>query len=224
MNFMKTLLIFPLLLNVKMVAANDYDAINEGDHHSGDRLSETQLSADSNPLPFTAHARGGEMGPRPAPFVPAQPGSGPRPGWGPAPGYGPRPGWGPAPGYGPRPGWGPAPGYGPRPGWGPAPGYGPLPGWGSYPRPVRWGYSPWQHWTHPYFARPAFYFDWYRLTSVTCAALDSRGNAYPVMVNELPGWAYQEKIEQIEDLALDRCYQESGGDPNCLLQGCWPGY
>jgi hypothetical protein len=43
-------------------------------------------------------------------------------------------------------------------------------------------------------------------------------------VNEWYGWAYHERLEQVEDLALDRCFHETGGDPACSLQGCWPGY
>ncbi len=183
-------------------------------------------------VPSAMHARGPESGPSNGP----QPGWGPQPGNGStpapvsAPGNGPHPGWGPAPGYGPHPGWGPAPGYGPHPGWGNHPGwgggpaYGPGPGWHTNPFPVHWGYNHWQRWNHPHFERPAFEFEWHRLSSVTCAAQDSYGNAYPITVNEFYGWAYRERMEQIEDLALDRCFQESGGNPYCSLEGCWPGY
>ncbi len=146
------------------------------------------------------------------------------PGWGGHSEGGFHPGWGGHSEGGFHPGWGGHSEGGFHPGWGGHAGYGPHPGWHTDPFSVRWGFAPWRRWEHPYFVRPVFAFEWDRVAALTCSALDSSGRAYPITVNEWRGRAYEERIGQIEDLALDRCYEESGGDPSCYLEGCWPGY
>jgi hypothetical protein len=59
---------------------------------------------------------------------------------------------------------------------------------------------------------------------MTCAAEDSYGDVYPVTAGDYYGVAYQQRIADIEDLALDRCYAESGGDSSCFLLSCTPVY
>jgi len=72
--------------------------------------------------------------------------------------------------------------------------------------------------------RPIYHWDWYRLHAVTCTAEDSSGDLFPVTEDGYIGNVYQSRLEQIEDAALDRCYDETGGDPGCYLVDCQPGY
>ena len=92
---------------------------------------------------------------------------------------------------------------------------------GYYPGHGGWG---WPHWGHPGFIPPVFSFEWARLHTVTCTAEDAAGRYYPVTENRYFGFDYQERMTEIEEAALDRCYAESGGDNACTLVDCVPGY
>jgi hypothetical protein len=59
---------------------------------------------------------------------------------------------------------------------------------------------------------------------VTCTAADSEGGLYPVTEDGYGGIEYQEQLPAIEDAAIDRCYNETGGDTGCHLVDCTPGY
>ncbi|HVZ75016.1 MAG TPA: hypothetical protein VHJ20_21690 [Polyangia bacterium] len=87
------------------------------------------------------------------------------------------------------------------------------------PRAYRWGEHPWHHWVHAEFARPVYYWDWNAIHGVTCTAEDSYGDQYPVSLSTFAGFGL-ENMTTVEDDALDRCYEESGGDPNCYLATC----
>jgi hypothetical protein len=87
------------------------------------------------------------------------------------------------------------------------------------PQVVRYGAHPWHRWEHPAFARPAYYWDWGLVRQVTCVAEDSYGDQYPVTEDTWRGFALH-NMGDVEDDALDRCYQESGGDPSCYLATC----
>jgi hypothetical protein len=87
------------------------------------------------------------------------------------------------------------------------------------PTIVHYGARPWRHWEHPAFARPVYYWDWYNVRQVTCVAEDSYGDQYPVTEDTWRGFGLAHMTD-VEDDALDRCYQESGGDPNCYLATC----
>lgn len=76
-----------------------------------------------------------------------------------------------------------------------------------------------RHWEHPEFARPTYYWQWNAIRSVSCTAEDSYGDQYPVSQVTTPGFGL-ENMTAVEDEALDRCNQESGGDPNCYLVSC----
>lgn len=80
------------------------------------------------------------------------------------------------------------------------------------------------HWVHPDFVRPVYQWNWDSLVNVTCSAEDSVGNVYPVTESEYVGPAYQAQMANIEDAALDMCYDDSNGDSSCYLLGCSPGY
>jgi hypothetical protein len=105
---------------------------------------------------------------------------------------------------------------------------GPHPGGGGlHPHPVRslapravfHGHTGWPHWTHPDFARPAYYWDWPNVHTVTCTAEDSYGDQYPVSEPAPPGFGIA-NMTDAEDDALDRCYAESGQDTTCYLAAC----
>jgi hypothetical protein len=178
---------------------------------------------------------GGPGGPgRPGPGGPGGGGFHPGPqGPGPGgPGFGPRP---PEP-VGPRPGpVGPGPsgpGFGPRPPVvvGPRPPFGPVgpggpggPGRVWDPIPIRQGQYPGPAWNHPVFQRPVFGWNWDQVRVVTCTATDAYGNQYPVTESDYVGLAYQQQINNIEDAAMDMCFQDSG-DEGCRLLDCTPGY
>jgi hypothetical protein len=85
------------------------------------------------------------------------------------------------------------------------------------PRP--YGAHAWHHWSHPEYARPVYYWNWTTIHNVTCVAEDSYGDQYPVAATWTPGWGLQ-NMTYVEDEALDRCYQESGGDQSCYLATC----
>ncbi|MGA3122945.1 MAG: hypothetical protein ABSF69_19425 [Polyangiaceae bacterium] len=87
------------------------------------------------------------------------------------------------------------------------------------PRSVVHGHSGWQHWDHPEFPRPAYYWDWAGIHTVTCIAEDSYGDQYPVSEAAAPGFALG-NMTGVEDDALDRCYAESGQDTTCVLLTC----
>jgi hypothetical protein len=82
-----------------------------------------------------------------------------------------------------------------------------------------------RHWDHPYFVRPIFNdWVWDSLRLVTCTAEDSDGDQFPVTENEYTGIEFQAKLPEIEDAALDMCFDETNGDTSCVLVGCTPGY
>jgi hypothetical protein len=88
------------------------------------------------------------------------------------------------------------------------------------PRVIVYGHhNTWHHWTHPEFSRPSYYWDWNVIKSVTCISEDSYGDQYPVTESTFSGFGLN-NMTQIEDDSLDRCYQESGNDPNCYLATC----
>lgn len=87
------------------------------------------------------------------------------------------------------------------------------------PRLLRRDEHPWRHWAHPEFARPAYYWNWATIRSVSCIAEDSYGDQYPVSTGTFPGFEMA-NMTAVEDQALDCCYDESGGDPNCFLLTC----
>jgi hypothetical protein len=87
------------------------------------------------------------------------------------------------------------------------------------PTVVRRGERPWRHWDHAEFARPMYYWDWAGIRQVSCIAEDSYGDQYPVTEDTFAGFGLV-NMTSVEDDALDRCYQESGGDPSCYLATC----
>ena len=92
--------------------------------------------------------------------------------------------------------------------------------------PVRFrggGYR-WARWSFPFFVRPVYYWDYARLRSVTCTAVDSVGSTYPVTEYGYVGIAYRARLNEIQDASMNRCYAESGGDTSCRFAGCTAGY
>ncbi|MEA2697737.1 MAG: hypothetical protein QOI66_2008 [Myxococcales bacterium] len=87
------------------------------------------------------------------------------------------------------------------------------------PHTMRYGEHPWNHWGHGEFVRPAYYWDWALIHSVSCTAEDSYGDQYPVTETTFAGFGLT-NMTAVEDDALDRCYQESGGDQGCYLATC----
>jgi hypothetical protein len=87
------------------------------------------------------------------------------------------------------------------------------------PRGVVHGQTGWQHWNHPDFARPNYYWEWNNVHTVTCTAEDSYGDQYPVSEATPPGFGFGD-MTGVEDDALDRCYSESGQDSSCVLATC----
>lgn len=87
------------------------------------------------------------------------------------------------------------------------------------PRIVEHGHHAWRHWEHPEFARPVYYWDWANIHQVTCIAEDSYGDQYPVTETVGRGFGLN-NMADVEDDALDRCNDESGGDANCYLATC----
>ena len=87
------------------------------------------------------------------------------------------------------------------------------------PRAISYGAHPWPHWSHPEFARPAYYWDWTNVHSVSCIAEDSYGDQYPVTELTFVGFGLSH-MTGVEDDALDRCSAESGGDQTCYLVTC----
>jgi hypothetical protein len=87
------------------------------------------------------------------------------------------------------------------------------------PRAVDHGHTGWNHWAHPEFARPNYYWDWVHVHNVTCIAEDSYGDQYPVSEPAAPGFGLG-NMTDVEDDALDRCYNESGQDATCVLATC----
>ena len=84
---------------------------------------------------------------------------------------------------------------------------------------MRYGEHPWRHWGHPEFVRPVYYWDWGVIHNVTCIAEDSYGDQYPVTESTFAGFGLM-NMTAVEDDALDRCYEESGGDQGCYLATC----
>jgi len=87
------------------------------------------------------------------------------------------------------------------------------------PRVLKYGSHQWTHWQHPEFARPAYYWDWGIIHTVSCTSEDSYGDQYPVTESTFNGFGLAH-MTTIEDDALDRCYSESSGDPSCFLLTC----
>ena len=87
------------------------------------------------------------------------------------------------------------------------------------PRAVDHGHTGWAHWNHPDFARPNYYWSWAGVHNVTCIAEDSYGDQYPVSEAAAPGFGLA-NMTDVEDDALDRCYNESGQDSTCVLASC----
>jgi hypothetical protein len=87
------------------------------------------------------------------------------------------------------------------------------------PTVAHYGAHPFRHWEHPEFARPVYYWDWNVIHTVSCTAEDSYGDQYPVTEETFAGFGLAH-MTAVEDDALDRCYQESGGDPSCYLATC----
>lgn len=87
------------------------------------------------------------------------------------------------------------------------------------PTVARFGAHPFHHWEHPEFARPAYYWDWSAIRQISCIAEDSYGDQYPVTEDTFSGFGLVD-MTSVEDDALDRCYQESGGDQSCYLASC----
>jgi hypothetical protein len=54
---------------------------------------------------------------------------------------------------------------------------------------------------------------------VTCIAEDSYGDQYPVTETTFAGFGLV-NMTTVEDDALDRCAEESGGDQSCYLATC----
>lgn len=87
------------------------------------------------------------------------------------------------------------------------------------PHVARYGEHPWHHWGHAEFVRPAYYWNWGAIRRVTCIAEDSYGDQYPVTESTFAGFGLVH-MTAVEDDALDRCFDESGGDPSCYLATC----
>jgi hypothetical protein len=92
------------------------------------------------------------------------------------------------------------------------------------PVTFRGGNYTWNRWDHPVFARPVYDWDWAVLRLVTCTAEDSEGDLYPVTEDGYIGVVYEDRVSDIEDAALDRCYSETNSDTGCVLLSCTPGY
>jgi hypothetical protein len=103
-------------------------------------------------------------------------------------------------------------------------GHGGHPGHGVNPYPVHGGHYPWPHWPHPGFDRPVYGWDWDHLRVVTCTATNDAGDLFPVTEDGYAGFEYQNRLAEIEDAAIDRCYNETGGDESCRLLDCEAGY
>jgi len=87
------------------------------------------------------------------------------------------------------------------------------------PMVVKYGGHQWRHWAHPEFSRPVYYWNWAIIQSVTCIAEDSYGDQYPVTETTFAGFGLV-NMTTVEDDALDRCAEESGGDQSCYLATC----
>jgi hypothetical protein len=87
------------------------------------------------------------------------------------------------------------------------------------PRMVVYGAHTWTRWPHPEFARPAYYWNWGIVHSVSCISEDSYGDQYPVSESTFAGFGLA-NMTVVEDDSLDRCYSESRGDTSCFLLTC----
>ncbi len=87
------------------------------------------------------------------------------------------------------------------------------------PRAIRYGGHEWNHWAHPEFARPHYYWEWNNVHTVSCTSEDSYGDQYVVNEQTFAGFGL-ENMTAVEDDALDRCYNESGNDASCYLASC----
>ena len=92
------------------------------------------------------------------------------------------------------------------------------------PQVIHHGSGRWAHWNHPDFNRPTYAWHSDRVKSVTCVASDSHNRSYPVVEIGYHGVEYKDVINRTQDLALDRCYAQSGGDNRCRFHECTPGY
>lgn len=83
----------------------------------------------------------------------------------------------------------------------------------------------WAPWRHRVVVRNYYPFEWRRVLEVTCTARSSAyGWDYSVTEAGYNGEAYQNLMVHVENAALDRCYNETGGDESCYLLGCTPSY
>jgi hypothetical protein len=87
------------------------------------------------------------------------------------------------------------------------------------PTVVKYGGHQWRHWAHPEFSRPVYYWNCAIIQNVTCIAEDSYGDQYPVTETTFSGFGLV-NMTTVEDDALDRCAEESGGDLSCYLATC----
>jgi hypothetical protein len=84
------------------------------------------------------------------------------------------------------------------------------------------GYYPWPHWDRNNVIRP-YDFEWNNLKSVTCVAQDRYRTQYPVTEDGYEGSTYQDRMSEIEQATVDRCFAESN-DTDCQLVSCTPEY
>ena len=87
------------------------------------------------------------------------------------------------------------------------------------PKVVAYGNREWRHWEHAEIARPHYFWEWKSVHHVTCIAEDSYGDQYPVTEATFAGFGLV-NMTAVEDDALDRCHNESGGDTSCYLATC----
>jgi hypothetical protein len=92
------------------------------------------------------------------------------------------------------------------------------------PFPSNGNNFPWRRWRHPNVPRPIYDWPWFSITRVTCTAQDSNGYIYPVTEYGNRGAWFPNRLNRIQDEALNRCYYESGQDPGCHLLGCHSGF
>ena len=59
---------------------------------------------------------------------------------------------------------------------------------------------------------------------MTCTASDDNGDLFPVTQDGYFGYWYHDHLAEVEDAAIDRCYNETNGDASCYLVGCDVGY
>jgi hypothetical protein len=65
---------------------------------------------------------------------------------------------------------------------------------------------------------------WDSLVSVTCSAVDSQGQEFPVTESGYSADEWQVNITAIQEAALNQCYADTNGDEACAPQECVPSY